>query len=77
MEALAAGHADLGDGGSRGVEPGAQAVQGGLLRARRTSGVRGGLRPFSVPQEGFEPPTGGLEGRCSVQLSYWGWAVPV
>ena len=22
-------------------------------------------------QEGFEPPAHGLEGRCSVQLSYW------
>ncbi len=22
-------------------------------------------------QEGFEPPTRGLEGRCSVLLSYW------
>ena len=22
-------------------------------------------------QEGFEPPTNGLEVRCSIQLSYW------
>ena len=24
-----------------------------------------------VIQEGFEPPTHGLEGRCSIQLGYW------
>ena len=24
-----------------------------------------------VSQEGFEPPTPALEGRCSIQLSYW------
>ena len=24
-----------------------------------------------VSQEGFEPPTHGLEGRCSIQLGYW------
>ena len=76
LDALATGHTDLGDGGSRGAEPGAQTVQDGLLRA-----VVGRARTAPplvwVPQEGFEPPTGGLEGRCSVQLSYWGWAVSV
>ena len=29
------------------------------------------LENFQVHQEGLEPPTHGLEGRCSVQLSYW------
>ncbi len=26
---------------------------------------------MEVSQEGFEPPTDALEGRCSIQLSYW------
>jgi hypothetical protein len=31
-----------------------------ILRFRRSEPL------FCVPQEGIEPPTGGLEGRCSI-----------
>jgi hypothetical protein len=30
-----------------------------------------------APREGLEPPTRGLEIRCSIQLSYWGAAVEI
>ena len=32
------------------------------------------LRGNVAPREGLEPPTRGLEGRCSIQLSYRGAA---
>ncbi len=31
----------------------------------------GFIQFFVARQEGFEPPAHGLEGRCSIQLSYW------
>jgi tryptophan halogenase len=34
--------------------------------------LHGRLRTTNVPLEGLEPPTGGLEIRCSIQLSYRG-----
>ncbi len=50
-------------------------AQHGLGRWRRPAllGVRRGRarRSLRARQKGLEPPTRGLEGRCSIQLSYW------
>ena len=35
------------------------------------SGRRGRIKRSLTRQEGIEPPTYGLEGRCSIRLSYW------
>lgn len=54
---------------SKGVKPGRPAKAAGA----EMKGVGPIGRPlyFLVRQEGLEPPTGGLEGHCSIHLSYW------
>ena len=43
----------------------------GNLKQRRGNSPENGREKQMARQEGFEPPTCGLEVRCSIQLSYW------
>ena len=67
--ALPLGDSPLGKGGYRDSNPGPPEPQSGALTSCAIPTIYWSIS-LRTSLKGFEPPTHGLEGRCSIQLSY-------